>query len=187
MNYLKPIGIAAYLLILVACTQNQKNQQKQTDSLKAGNDSLKTTTKLTKDTTAVDTIAKNNIPKGEDKKAGKHPITLQWISWDKPGSAEIKPLTGDWYSINGSQRTNDGDYLTIDGKIRRISEKELEFEGTIVTKVKYNNNGEACVKKGKQKFYAKGNRKYFRLQNMQNCEGGMLVDYVDIYAGTSSL
>ena len=61
------------------------------------------------------------------------------------------------------------------------------FEGKIETRVAYNNHGEVCVKTGKQIFYGKGDRKYYRLQNMENCEGGRLVDYVDIYPGTSDL
>ena len=120
-------------------------------------------------------------------KGGKHPISLQWISWDILGEVILKPLGGGWYSISGSQKNKDGDELKIEGKIKRLSEKELEFEGTIMTKMSTINNGEPCVKNGKQLFYAKDDRKYFRLQNMTNCEGGMLVDYVDIYPGTSSL
>ena len=118
---------------------------------------------------------------------GIHPISLQWISWDKKGEVSVKPDTDGWYSINGSQANAEKDYLKINGKIRRITAKELEFEGSIEIKVSYNNNGEPCIKTGKQSFVAKGNRKYYRMQDMTNCEGGALVDYVDIYPGTSSL
>src|SRR5690606_4841805 len=104
------------------------------------------------------------------------------------GYVDVAPLSEGWYTISGSQASKNGnEYLKIDGKIRKLSEKELEFDGIIETLISSNNNGEVCKKEGKQTFYAKGNRKYFRLQNMTNCEGGMLVDYVDIYPGTSGL
>lgn len=188
MNYLKSICFATSLLVLFACNRTEKSQKVEHYSLETDTDSVKTITKSTEDVVAVDTIIKTELKQEVlVKKEGKHSITLQWISWDNPGTVTVIPLQNEWCSINGFQRNNGGDYLSIDGKIKRISEKELEFEGTIVTKVKSNNKGEPCVKKGKQTFYAKGNRKYFRLQNMTNCEGGMLVDYVDIYAGNSSL
>jgi hypothetical protein len=194
MYYFKRICLLTGILFLVACGENSKNKEYQDKlaQLIHEKDSLK------QELTKLDTVAHLDTLVSEEKvtpvsqadktrRAGKHPISLQWIGWDKPGSAEIKPLDGGWYSVSGSQKNSEGDYLTIDGKIKRITKKELEFDGTIVTKVKYNNNGEPCIKEGKQTFYAKGKRKYFRLQNMENCEGGMLVDYVDIYAGTSSL
>lgn len=121
------------------------------------------------------------------KRAGEHPISLQWIGWDKPGKAKVTPAGNGWYHISGQQKTNDRNYLKIDGKIRRLGEKELEFEGTVETRIETIYGGEPCIKEGTQRFFGKGTRTYFRLQNMENCEGGNLVDYVDIYPGTSSL
>ncbi len=123
-----------------------------------------------------------NVPK-----AGVHPITLQWISWEKPGEATLIPDADGWYKISGSQLNESREYLNIEGKIKRISEKELEFEGTVETRTRINNGGEPCFKKGVQKFVASGERKFFRLQNMENCQGGNTLDYVDIYPGTSGL
>jgi len=120
-------------------------------------------------------------------KAGVHPISLHWISWDKKGTAEVIPDQDGWYKISGSQLNEDREYLNIEGRIRRISAKELEFDGIVVTRVKMNNGGEPCIKKGLQRFYGKGSRTYYRLQNMENCSGGNLVDYVDIFPGSSSL
>lgn len=109
---------------------------------------------------------------------GKHLLTLQWISWDRPGSVIIKPLDGTWYSISGSQKEK-GNYLIVEGKIRMINPRELEFEGKIEYSVDSNVDGEPCIRNGTQMFKATGNRKYWRLQNMVNCGG--LTDYVDIY------
>ncbi len=120
-------------------------------------------------------------------KAGTHPISLHWLDWNRPGKATVTPLADDWFAITGGQKRDSAGYLKIDGKIRRLSDKELEFEGRIETQTATTNGAQPCVKEGKQIFYAKGNRNYYRLQNMLNCEGGGLVDYVDIFPGTSGL
>ncbi len=118
---------------------------------------------------------------------GTHPISLQWISWDKKGTAAIRPADSGWYRIHGSQLNADREYLNIDGRIRRVSAKELLLDGTVETRTRTNNGGEPCVKTGRLRFFARGNRTYYRLQDMENCMGGNVVDYVDIYPGTSTL
>lgn len=182
---------AIFIIVLASCTSqplaDDPLKSKELIALQIENDSLKKVlSQKEKEETlkAVPAVQKTNK---SSRKAGKHPITLQWIGWDKPGEVIIKPLNDEWYSIGGSQKNSGSNILTIEGKIRRLSEKELEFIGTITTKVSSIYAGEPCIKTGKQMFYAKGNRQYFRLQNMTNCEGGMLVDYIDIYKGTSSL
>ena len=177
------LWIAACML---SCNDADNSLATENDQLKKENDSLKHLEKpvvADESDTKIDSITPVEMPL---EKGGTHPITLQWISWDKPGVAILKPATGGWYTITGSQANAD-DYLKINGRIKRVSEKELEFDGTIEIKVSHNNQGEPCIKKGTQQFFAKGSRKYFRMQNMTNCEGGSLVDYVDIYPGTSSL
>lgn len=111
---------------------------------------------------------------------GKHNFTLQWLGWDKPGTVQIDYEGEGEYSIEGEQRNSEG-YSTIKGFFTTVSKKELRFTGKIVTQVAHNNNGEPCVKEGTFTFLSTKNRKYYRLQEMTNCEGGMLVDYVDIY------
>lgn len=173
------------LLVLGSCQQREEikvvtdteNLKKQNDSLLKVVDSLRRPEAFT-----ADTLAKNAA-----SAEGKHPITLQWIGWDKPGEAVVVPIGNGWYQIAGSQANEERSYLNIQGTIRRISEKELEFNGSIETHTNYNNGGKPCIKTGLQRFTAKGNRKYYRLQNMENCMGGNVVDYVDIYPGTSGL
>lgn len=111
--------------------------------------------------------------------AGKHALTLQWISWDEPGNVTIVPAENGWYTISGKQARNE-DYVKITGRIKPVNEKELEFEGEIETRVESINNGEPCLKTGKRIFKATGTRQYWRLQDMNNCEGPT-IDYVDIY------
>lgn len=113
---------------------------------------------------------------------GAHNLTLQWISWDEPGKAEVTFEGGNRYRIVGEQRSKENDdYLTIDGTLIPQDERTFQFEGRIAYQVSHNNGGEVCVKEGPLHFKASGKRKYWRLQEKTNCEGGMLTDYVDIY------
>ena len=112
---------------------------------------------------------------------GAHNLTLQWISWDNPGKVQISKLTDSTYSIKGEQRNNGDEFVTIDGSFKVVSPRELSFTGTIQTRTNTVNKGEVCNKTGTYRFYAKDQRKYWRLQEMVNCEGNNVVDYVDIF------
>lgn len=121
----------------------------------------------------------------ERKVIGKHMLSLQWISWDYFGTANITKGSDGTLYCKGEQlsRGDDshiGDYLKIDGTIRIISEKELEFTGTIRTKIYHINNGDEVVREGTFTFLATQGRKYWRLQEMKN-PADECTDYVDIY------
>lgn len=115
----------------------------------------------------------------EKSLAGKHSLTLQWISWDKPGTITFKPIGKNLYKVSGSQIIGK-QYLKIDGEISQVSDKELSFDGTMRHSTIVNGNGKECVKKGPQTFLSTQNRKYWRMQEMQNCDG-IGTDYIDIY------
>jgi len=114
---------------------------------------------------------------------GKHNLTLQWISWEKPGSIDVAAPGKDGYRVvKGQQWGKDkNEYLKVNGKIKQTSQTELLFEGTIESQISYVNNGKPCHRKGTYHFKATGTRKYWRLQEMENCEGHKVTDYVDIY------
>jgi hypothetical protein len=182
-----------FLFFAAACHNVDSRQGTLSDEnsrLRQENDSLKNLLPaIVTDTIVVSAPSSPSapLPARDSIKAGTYPITLQWISWDKPGQASVTPAGKIWYNISGRQINDKREYLNIEGRIRRISEKELEFEGTVETRTQDNNGGKPCIKKGTQRFLAKGNRTYFRMENMENCEGNNLVDYVDIYPGTGSL
>ncbi len=117
----------------------------------------------------------------KDSIAGKHGFTIQWLSWDKNkwGTAVIKKSTNEWYTIEGEQKNADG-WVTISGKIKLVGPKELSFDGTITYEINSINNGKQCKKEGLQTFLSTKGRKYWRMQDMNSCEGGT-TDYVDIY------
>lgn len=181
--------IIPVLILFVSCQPKEganTEQRLRTENfeLRRDNDSLKLLLKRSLRSLEGDTIQK--LPPKEAESPyptfpGKHALTLQWISWDRPGSVSITEGYNGWHSIHGSQTDNKGNYLKIDGRIKPLNNRELEFEGKIETRVDHINAGESCIRTGKKLFKATGTRKYWRLQDMINCEGGMITDYVDIY------
>lgn len=112
---------------------------------------------------------------------GKHNITMQWIGWTKPGIASISQRKDGFYQIDGRQQSDNGeDYLVISGTLQPVKKNSLIFEGTIRSRVSIINGGKECERKGKYHFNAVKNKKYWRLQESKNCEGGMVIDYIDI-------
>lgn len=111
---------------------------------------------------------------------GAHLFSMQWVSWDRFGRATVTERGG-VLSIKGEQRdAKEGNFVTIDGVITRVDAKEFSFRGRIVTRVTYINGGNECVRDGEFTFAIKANRKYWRLQQMDNpCEA--VTDYVDVY------
>lgn len=85
--------------------------------------------------------------------------------------------------LKGEQRSKENDdYITIDGVVTDITEKEFTFTGTIITKVSFLNSGKPCKRTGTMTFAIRGNRKYWRMQEMDNpCDSEGVVDYVDIF------
>ncbi|KAA2238998.1 hypothetical protein F0L74_22555 [Chitinophaga agrisoli] len=130
-------------------------------------------------------IASHAQPKATDPKQlreGAHNFSLQWIGWENPGKVQITHKSGDLYFVTGEQRSADkADFVTISGTLKVLSAQELLFEGTIQTRYSDINNGQVCDKTGTYHFLAKGERKYWRLQEMDNCGGNSVVDYVDIF------
>jgi hypothetical protein len=112
---------------------------------------------------------------------GTHNLTLQWISWDVPGKVKITRQTDGTYTVKGEQRNKAGDFVTIDGTLKVLDPKQLLFTGNIQSRYTGVNNGNPCDKQGTFHFLSKGARQYWRLQEMDNCEGNNVVDYVDIY------
>jgi hypothetical protein len=114
--------------------------------------------------------------------AGRHRLSLQWVSWDRLGVATVKNNRG-VYSITGEQKgrgQTKSDFVKIDGTITSIDAKEFRFSGKITTQVSHINRGKPCVRDGQFTFKITGKRRYWRLQQMDNpCDP--VTDYVDIY------
>jgi hypothetical protein len=113
---------------------------------------------------------------------GRHLLSLQWISWDHFGRADVTEKRG-VLSLKGEQKgrgESAEDFLKIDGMITRVDAKEFGFKGKIIMQISHNNGGKPCERTGNMTFRITGKRKYWRLVEMDNpCEG--ITDYVDIY------
>lgn len=114
------------------------------------------------------------------KYEGKHLMSLQWIEGESFGSCEWTLASEGEFDVHGEHKNEQGDYCTINGTMLLMGDY-LEFNGKIESKVSYINDGKPCIRDGRYTFKSTGNRKYWRLQEMDNCEGNNVVDYVDIY------
>lgn len=111
---------------------------------------------------------------------GRHKLSLQWISWDYFGTANITNKQG-VYHLKGEQKgRGNEDFVKVDGVITSIDAKQFSFDGTVTTQVNHINGGKPCERKGTINFRITGKRKYWRMQQIDNpCDG--VADYVDIY------
>lgn len=112
---------------------------------------------------------------------GRHRMSLQWVSWNYFGTANVTNTNG-VYRIKGEQRGRgkSTDYVRIDGVITSISPKEFKFDGKVEMRVSHINGGQPCVREGELTFAITKNRRYWRMQEMDNpCDTA--TDYVDIY------
>lgn len=117
--------------------------------------------------------------------AGRHQLSLQWISWQNFGYIDFVKLKNNTYKVEGFQDGKKSKseckncYLKITGTIKKISDRALSFKGIIESSVSYIQQGKPYIKKGTFIFKATGNRKYWRCQNMKGCKES--TDYIDIY------
>jgi len=105
-------------------------------------------------------------------------ITLQWISWDYRGRVRVSEAAGQVH-LSGSQAARGGaGRLELDGDVIEIGPRSFTFRGRIAI-TDTPDSGRACIREGTYEFRITGRRRYWRLQQMEQCDG--LTDYVDIY------
>lgn len=105
-------------------------------------------------------------------------VTLQWISWEAPRRGRVAVTErGGVVHLRGAQRGNGGT-VTLDGDVLEIGPRSFRFSGNI-TITDAPDRGRVCVREGEFDFRVTRNRRYWRLQQMEQCGG--LTDYVDIY------
>jgi hypothetical protein len=107
-------------------------------------------------------------------------ITLQWISFDHAQRGHVvAQMNGGLLHLNGSHAARGGPgRLTLDGDVLRISMRSFLFRGRIAI-TDAPDRGRNCVREGTYEFRATGQRRFWRLQDFEACDG--LADYVDIY------
>ena len=107
-------------------------------------------------------------------------ITLQWISFESPARGHvIVRETNGLYTLSGSQASRTGQGLvTIHGDILSVDRDRFTFRGRIAISNTPDPDRQ-CIRDGTYEFRVTQNRRYWRLQQMEACDG--LTDYVDIY------
>ena len=113
-----------------------------------------------------------------DRLANNRGVTLQWISWDERGHANLRQGS-DGYYLTASQidPTKPG-ALWLDGKVTGAGPDWFTFEGLI--RITHSpDQGRVCEANKTWHFAITQNRKYYRLREFEWCDG--LTDYVDIY------
>ena len=112
---------------------------------------------------------------------GTHMCSLQWISWKKFGSVTLKRNSDGTLKCTGGQKSaTTDDYLKLEGDITVVNPLHLKFNGKITTCVSHINNGKPVVREGEFNFTVAGQRRYWRMREMNNPKDGCC-DYVDIY------
>lgn len=112
---------------------------------------------------------------------GTHLCSLQWISWKKFGNVSLERNPDGTLSCTGGQKsTTSNDYLKLDGAITVVNPLHLKFKGKIITCVSHINSGKPVVRDGEFNFTVAGQRRYWRMREMNNPKDGCC-DYVDIY------
>ena len=112
---------------------------------------------------------------------GTHMCSLQWISWKKFGSVTLKRNSDGTLKCTGGQKSaTTDDYLKLEGDITVVNPLHLKFNGKITTCVSHINNGKPVVREGEFNFTVAGQRRYWRMREMNNPKEGCC-DYVDIY------
>lgn len=107
-------------------------------------------------------------------------VTLQWISFESParGHIRVSDVAGRVH-LSGTQVQRGGaGRLELDGDVVEISPRSFTFRGRIAI-TDTPDPGRECLRDGTYEFRITGRRRYWRLQQMEQCDG--LTDYVDIY------
>ena len=114
----------------------------------------------------------------EEKLLGKHMFSLQWIEGPM-GEAVVSRTETGGLRIDARQE-HKGDFVTLNGDVRILDDKNFVVTGVLVTRVSHIAGGKPCPRSGEFTFRVTKNRKYWRLQQMDNpCDP--VVDYVDVY------
>jgi hypothetical protein len=105
-------------------------------------------------------------------------ISLQWISWDHRGRLRVGEAAGRVHLSGGQSAAGGAGRLQLEGDVVEISGDRFTFRGRIAI-TDTPDPGRNCVREGTYEFRITGRRRYWRLQQMEQCDG--LTDYVDIY------
>jgi hypothetical protein len=105
-------------------------------------------------------------------------VTLQWIDWNRRGSAHISVANGAWTLRAAQAEAGGPGRLFLEGKVTEIGRDYFLFDGTVrITDTP--DKGRTCEKHDVWRFAVTQNRRYWRIRTFEWCDD--LTDYIDIY------
>lgn len=164
------LTVIAFTALLISCSKKEATSTPtKTDSTKIVDSINAARTKIN------DSIKSQNRFRDFN---GKHIFTHNLIN--KKGSINFTKVEGerDRYKVSGEIRSGK-DYVTIDGTANVVSDKHVNFSGTLTQSISENDNGKPYVRNKPKTFMSKDGGKIYRLQDMVNGSG--FVDYIDIH------
>ena len=104
-------------------------------------------------------------------------LTIQWIDWDRRGTARIAVDERGVWRLTGEQARGSA-RVALDGVVTEIGPDYFTFDGRI-TIADTPDAGRRCDADKTWHFAVTQNRKYWRLREFEWCD--RLTDYIDIY------
>lgn len=167
---MKKLWLSLSFIVAISCAQKDN----QTIILKS--DSAKIIESINAVRTVInDSIRLKNNQSVFDDLSGKHQLKFSSdgdISMS--GNINFEKTARDLYEVSGKAESGKN-HLKINGTIKRVSRKHLNFEGTISQNI----NGENFTRTNNSTFFDEGKGNFWRLQDKINGSG--FVDYIDIY------
>lgn len=166
---MKNLFLLALALSIFSCKESVDKHQQKIDSEKAAIDSINAArTKIN------DSIKILNDKNHFGDLSGSHKLSYSSDETTFSGTVNFTKRERDLYDISGNAKSG-ANTLDINGSIKRVSEKHLNFEG----KVTQNISGSLYERTKKTTFFNEGKGNFWRLQHKVNKDG--FVDYIDIH------
>ncbi|WP_066440735.1 hypothetical protein [Chryseobacterium sp. CCH4-E10] len=166
----KFLTFLAVTALIISCSKKETTTvSEETDSTKIVDSINAARTKIN------DSIKSTNQFKNF---TGPHKLTHNSIKGS--GTISFEKIDGekDHYNVSGQLKSGKN-ALEIKGFIAVVSDKHMNFTGTILQSISGNENGKPDVRKGTKTFMSKDGGKTYRLQDMVNGSG--FVDHIDIH------
>jgi len=166
-NFLTAVALSAFV---ISCSKKEATSTiDKTDSTKIIDSINAARTKIN------DSIKSKNQFKDF---SGSHKLTHNSIKGS--GTILFEKINGerDHYNVSGQLKSGKNS-LDIKGFMAVVSDKHMNFTGTISQSISENESGKPDIRKGTKTFMSKDGGKTYRLQNMVNGSG--FVDHIDIH------